>query len=612
MLEVRNLHVAVHAAGGMLEAVSGASFSAAAGECFALVGESGCGKSLTALSCLRLLPEAAEITAGEVLLNGEDLLALTEREMQARRGDRIAMIFQEPATSLNPVLTVGEQIVEAVRLHRDCSRAEAQAIARRWLARVELGNDAPVSGDGASKRRRPDRFHAFAHELSGGQKQRVMIAMALACEPDVVIADEPTTALDVTLQAQILDLLKALQRERGIALVLITHDLAVVRAYADRVALMYAGQIVEENTVQGFFSAPQHPYARQLLAAVPSADKSSSCLAGIAGSVPELSAMPRGCRFAPRCAAFEKRCEAPVAMVQTASGARVRCRRAGVEIKLAGEVRAPVSEAGDVVLSLENLSVAYEERTGFLRPPRLFETVRGVTLSVRAGRTLALVGESGSGKTTLAKAALGLLSAARISGEVRLAGDPAYDRHGRFDARLHRAAQIVFQDPFASLDPRMTAGECIAEGMGALLPAMTAAERRRRIEALLEQVGLSAGAAMKLPHEFSGGQRQRIAIARALAVVPRLIICDEPTSALDVSVQAQILNLLREIQARTGVAILLITHNFAVVEYIAHDVAVMRDGALVEAGEARKVLEHPENDYTRALLAAVPRLGAPA
>ena len=600
MLEVKNLHVAVQAESGPLEAVSGVSFRVNAGECFALVGESGCGKSLTALSIMRLLPPAAEITAGEVILNGEDLLALPEHEMQSRRGDRIAMIFQEPATSLNPVMTVGDQIVEAVRLHRKVSSHEAREIALRWLARVGL--DAP----GASA---ADRFDAFAHELSGGQKQRVMIAMALACEPDVVIADEPTTALDVTLQAQILALLRELQAERGIALVLITHDLAVVRECADRVALMYAGEIVEEAPVEDFFAAPAHPYARQLLAAVPSAGKSATALAGIAGTVPELSAMPSGCRFAPRCAAAEPRCfKRKVPLVQLSEAACVRCLRARTPIAPTKVRPAPQTRAGDVVLVINHLTVAYEKAGGLFRARRRFEAVRDVSIAVRAGETLALVGESGSGKTTLAKAALGLLPEARISGTVRLAGQSAYDARGRFDMRFHSLAQIVFQDPFASLDPRMTVGECIEEGMMTLLPMLTAQERAARVEALLARVGLSASAAMKLPHEFSGGQRQRIAIARALAVEPRIIICDEPTSALDVSVQAQILNLLRDIQAQTGVAILLITHNFAVVEYLAHTVAVMRAGELVESGEATEVLAHPKSAYTRELLAAVPRL----
>lgn len=596
MLEVRNLHVAVHSPNGLLEAVSGVSFSLQKGECFALVGESGCGKSLTALSLMRLLPESARITAGSVTINGENLLELPEKEMQSRRGGRIAMIFQEPATSLNPVLTVGEQIVEAVLLHQRMNKRQARTKALQWLELV--GIDLPEK-----------RFDAFPHELSGGQKQRVMIAMALACEPDVVVADEPTTALDVTLQAQILALLKKLQKERGIALVLITHDLAVVRQCADRVALMYAGQIVEEQKAADFFACPQHPYARQLLAAVPSADKSKGLLAGISGTVPELGAMPKGCRFAPRCKAAGKECSSrEIPLIRTKTQGAVRCLRAGSDIFLERGEDAPIAKQGDIVFKVENLCVSYEKKRGILRSPLLFEAVKNVSLAVRAGQTTALVGESGSGKTTLAKAALGLLEGARISGTVTLAGASAYDRQGRFDAKLHALAQIVFQDPFASLDPRMTVGECIEEGITALLPGVRREQRERRVNELLDQVGLAKSAALKLPHEFSGGQRQRIAIARALAVEPRIIICDEPTSALDVSVQAQILNLLRHIQAETGVAMLFITHNFAVVEYLAHEVAVMRHGELVEVGSARAVLSEPKTSYARELLSAVPRM----
>ena len=418
VLEVKDLHVAVHACEGLLEAVSGVSFSLHKGECFALVGESGCGKSLTALSLMRLLPESAQITAGSVTIDGENLLELPEKEMQSRRGARIAMIFQEPATSLNPVLTIGDQIVEAVLLHQKISKNDARSKALEWLERV--GIDAPEK-----------RFEAFSHELSGGQKQRVMIAMALACEPQVVVADEPTTALDVTLQAQILELLKRLQKERGIALLLITHDLAVVRQCADRVALMYAGQIVEENTAAEFFAHPQHPYARQLLAAVPSADKSKGLLTGIAGTVPELGAMPKGCRFAPRCKIAKRECTCrEIPLVRMKKQGALRCLRTDSVISLEKFIEAPTAKPGDVVFEVQNLSVFYEKKRGILRSPLFFDAVKNVSLAVRAGQTTALVGESGSGKTTLAKAALGLLEDARIFGKVMLAGHSAYDVHG--------------------------------------------------------------------------------------------------------------------------------------------------------------------------------------
>lgn len=595
ILNVKNLRVRI---GGQtsLTAVDDVSFSIRSGECFALVGESGCGKSLTALSLMRLLPDGLYIDRGEVRLNGTDLLELTEREMQAVRGDRIAMIFQEPATSLNPVMTVGEQIVEAVRLHERVSKEEARQRALQWLARVGL--DEPQK-----------RFDAFAHELSGGQKQRVMIAMALACRPDVVVADEPTTALDVTRQAQILDLLKELQKEHGIALLLITHDLALVRQYADRVALMYAGQIAEQSKVSDFFENPSHPYARLLLSAVPSADKSAQTLTGIAGSVPELSAMPSGCRFAPRCPAAKEAClQKCPAMRPTVPGRLVRCFYPDSPVTSSTTKLQKTMRSEKTVLKLTDVSVTYSSRGGLFSRQKAFEAVSHATLSLARGKTLALVGESGSGKTTLGKAALGLLENAAVSGSVEIAGEVAFDARGRFKRHLRSCAQIVFQDPFASLDPRMSVGELVSEGIMALCPGLSKADARRKVSELLDSVGLPTAAADRLAHEFSGGQRQRIAIARALAVEPQIVVCDEPTSALDVSVQAQILNLLREIQAEQGVSYLFITHNFAVVEFMAHEVAVMQHGRIVESGTAAEVLTHPQHAYTQTLLAAVPRL----
>lgn len=595
ILNVKNLSVRI---GGQtsLTAVDDVSFSIRSGECFALVGESGCGKSLTALSLMRLLPEGLYIDRGEVRLNGTDLLELTECEMQAVRGDRIAMIFQEPATSLNPVMTVGEQIVEAVRLHERVSKEEARQRALQWLARVGL--DEPQK-----------RFDAFAHELSGGQKQRVMIAMALACRPDVVVADEPTTALDVTRQAQILDLLKELQKEHGIALLLITHDLALVRQYADRVALMYAGQIVEQSKVSDFFENPSHPYAHLLLSAVPSADKSAQTLTGIAGSVPELSAMPSGCRFAPRCPAAKEACLQKCPAVRpTVPGRLVRCFYPDSPVTSSTTHLQKTMRSEEMVLKLTDVSVTYGSRGGLFSRQKAFEAVSHATLSLARGKTLALVGESGSGKTTLGKAALGLLENATVSGSVEIAGEVAFDARGRFKRHLRSCAQIVFQDPFASLDPRMSVGELVNEGIMALCPGLSKADARRKVSELLDSVGLPSTAADRLAHEFSGGQRQRIAIARALAVEPQIVVCDEPTSALDVSVQAQILNLLREIQAEQGVSYLFITHNFAVVEFMAHEVAVMQHGRIVESGTAAEVLTHPQHTYTQTLLAAVPRL----
>jgi oligopeptide/dipeptide ABC transporter, ATP-binding protein, C-terminal domain len=595
VLRVENLTVRIGSR-NPLEAVTDVSFTLTKGECFALVGESGCGKSLTALSLMRLLPEGVHAQSGKVILSGTDLMALTEGEMQSVRGAKIAMIFQEPATSLNPVMTVGDQIVEAVRLHEAADRKTARARALEWLRRVGL--DEPER-----------RLSAFPHELSGGQKQRVMIAMALACEPDVLVADEPTTALDVTRQAQILDLLKELGKEKGVAILLITHDLALVRRYADRVALMYAGNIVESAPVKDFFERPLHPYAQLLLSAVPSADKSGRTLTGIAGAVPDLSAMPAGCRFAPRCPLAEASCGKTAPMLKKVALERlVRCPKARVLELSSGRALEFSSSSEETVLKLTDVSVTYEAGGGLFSRKKAFEVVRGVTLELKAGRTLALVGESGSGKTTLAKAALGLLTDARVTGGVEIAGSPAFDARGRFKHPLRAAAQIVFQDPFASLDPRMSVGELVAEGILAVRPETGKDEAKREVARLLERVGLPSGAFSRLAHEFSGGQRQRIAIARALAVRPRLVVCDESTSALDVSVQAQILNLLRQIQAEEGVSYLFITHNFAVVEFMAHEAAVMRKGQVVEQGKAAQILTHPQHPYTRELLSAVPRL----
>lgn len=595
ILNVKNLCVRIGRQSA-LTAVSDVSFALHSGECFALVGESGCGKSLTALSLMRLLPQGVFVSSGEVRLHGNDLMRITESEMQQVRGARMAMIFQEPATSLNPVMSVGEQIVEAVRLHENLTRPQARQRALEWLRRVGLDD--------------PERkIDAFAHELSGGQKQRVMIAMALACNPDVVVADEPTTALDVTRQAQILDLLKELQKERGIALLLITHDLALVRRYADRVGLMYAGQIVEQSSVEAFFSHPCHPYARLLLSAVPSADKSARTLTGIAGAVPELSNMPQGCRFAPRCPLTKPECLRHCPDMQSVSpGREVRCLHPkGVISTESGQV-VNLPKARETVLKLENVSVTYSAAGGLFSRGRTFNAVQGASLELARGRTLALVGESGSGKTTLGKAALGLLENAAVTGRVQIAGEEAFDVRGRFKRHLRSCAQIVFQDPFASLDPRMSVGELVGEGILALRPEISKLQVRSEVSRLLDRVGLPESAANRLAHEFSGGQRQRIAIARALAVNPAVVVCDEPTSALDVSVQAQILNLLREIQAADGVSYLFITHNFAVVEFMAHEVAVMQKGRIVESGYASDVLAHPTHPYTQALLAAVPRL----
>lgn len=594
LLDVRGLSLEIDTDEGTLEALSDITVGLRKGETFALVGESGCGKSLTAACLMRLLPENARVTSGEVRLAGRELLTLTEREMRPVRGAGIAMIFQESSTALDPVMTVGDQLVEMIQAHRTVSSADAKKEALEWLERVGVS----LGGDALSR---------YPHELSGGQKQRVMIAMALSARPAVVIADEPTTALDVTLQAQILKLLKDLQKETGLTLLLITHDLAVVKQTADRLALMYAGEIVETATVEDFFSSPRHPYAGALLNALPDTDRKKT-LHPIEGTVPTLAPPPAGCRFRARCPRSAEACARHPDLTEGAHP--VRCFFPGENLSESTEesFSSDLRENRPTVLEISNLTVTYGSRRWW-RPDAAKPAVRGVSLTLAEGETLALVGESGSGKTTAVMAALGLLGPkARVTGSVRLLGRDVLGASGENLRLLRQTAQIIFQDPFSSLDPRMTVRETLEEGMIALHPEWSSEERLERVRKLLRETGLPESAAERLPHAFSGGQRQRIAIARALSVEPRLIVCDEPTSALDVSVQAQILNLLSRLQKSFGLSYLFITHNFGVVRHVADRIAVMRAGEIVEEGEAERIFSAPQTDYTLGLLAAIPRL----
>jgi peptide/nickel transport system ATP-binding protein len=566
---------------------------------------------MTALALMRLLPDSGAVTGGDITLDGDDLLGMPESAMRAVRGGRIGMIFQEPGTSLNPVLTVGQQMRETIETHTALRGDAARAKAIDWLRRVGIPE--------------PERrFNDYPFRMSGGQKQRVMIAMTLAAEPDYLVADEPTTALDVTIQKQILDLLRDLQREQGLGLMLITHDLAVVAGMAQHVALMYAGQIIEVAPAAQFFASPRHPYAQALLRALPDSVRRGQALAAIAGTVPPLTQDFTGCRFAPRCSFAQAACHTQRPALAGTAGDQVRClllqpggpglvAPAAAAGAVAAQVATPAARPAATsvpLLQVTGLSVSFQLRQGFLQkaPPR-FDAVKGVSFQVAAGQTLALVGESGCGKTTTGKAIVQLLRGqALIAGQALLQGRNLFELQGAALRESRRTVQIIFQDPFASLNPRMRVAEILDEGLAALQPDTTPGDRRQRIEAIAEQVGLRREALQRWPHEFSGGQRQRIAIARALAVNPKLIVCDEPTSALDVSVQAQILNLLRDLQRELGVSYLFITHNIAVVEYVADHVAVMRAGRIVEQGACADVLQRPVDDYTRALLAAVPRL----
>ena len=614
MLNISDLKVALDSDAGLVKAIDGLSLCIERGETFALVGESGCGKSMTALALMRLLPENGRVTEGRLDLDGQEVFSLPESRMRGIRGGKIGMIFQEPSTSLNPVMRVGDQIVEAIEAHTPLRGAAARARAIEWLGKVGIPE--------------PERrIDEYPFRLSGGQKQRVMIAMTLAAEPDFLVADEPTTALDVTIQAQILDLLRDLQKEQGMGLLLITHDLAVVSGMAHRVALMYAGQIIEVATADEFFSAPKHPYARLLLRALPDTGKRGGSLAAIPGTVPPLWQEFTACRFEPRCdRAFDACRQSEPLLEPLAADANngatrsVRCflysngAEPAAAIANAEPLRfsapRPKINGDGMLLDVQNLSVRFPIRSGLLqRAHGSFTAVDNVSFSIRAGETLALVGESGCGKTTTGKAIVQLLRGqAVIEGTATFKGQDLFSLNGDALREARRNVQIIFQDPFASLNPRMRVFDVLEEGLLALRPDLDASARRESLESLVDQVGLRRDALERYPHEFSGGQRQRIAIARALAVQPRLIVCDEPTSALDVSVQAQILNLLRQLQNELGVSYLFITHNIGVVEYIADHIAVMNRGRIEESGPARSVLSNPASGYTRTLLAAVPRI----
>lgn len=547
LLRVRDLTTVFSSSRRTITAVDQVSFEIRAGQTFALVGESGSGKSVTALSVIRLLPEAANLTSGSVHFEGRDLLRLPEREMRDIRGSGISMIFQEPMTSLNPVVRVGKQISEVLIRHRGMTRAQARKHVLDLLEAVRIPRPSQT-------------IDMYAHELSGGMKQRVMVAIALACEPRLLIADEPTTALDVTIQAQVLELVNDLQRQFGMAILFITHDLAVVKQVADHVAVMKDGVIVEQSSNEVFFASPQHAYSWDLFAALPAMEKRGKPL-------------------------LERNGQA--------------LQKPAVE-----------DVTGDSVLRVRDLAVYFPIRKGlFKRTVGHVKAVDGVSLDIPPGQTVALVGESGSGKTTVGKGILRLVQP--TLGEVTYLGMPILklDRSRLMEQRAN--LQIVFQDPYSSMNPRMLVGSIIEEGIKALNVISDAQARRQRVLELLEQVGLDRDAHLRYPHEFSGGQRQRICIARALAVNPKIIVCDEPTSALDVSVQAQILDLLNHLQEQYAISYLFITHNMSVVAYFADRVAVMYQGRIVEQGEVEQVLTDPQHEYTKQLLGAVPRLVPP-
>lgn len=600
LLDVKNLTTHLGNREQPVKAVDGLSFKIKAGQTFALVGESGCGKSMTALSIMRLLPTSGRIVGGEVRFGDQDLLKLPEYQMRELRGDDMAMIFQEPMTSLNPVITVGEQIMESMRVHQGLNQDQARSRCLEILDAVGIPDPT-------------QRIDDYPHQLSGGMKQRIMIAIALAGDPKLLIADEPTTALDVTIQAQVLGVIRELQQHTQMAILLITHDLGIVSDVADQVAVMYAGQIVEQSPKYEFFKHPQHPYSHKLLAALPDIDKRGQGLQSINGFVPSLKSEFTLCRFKPRCHQPLPVCEQQLPQWHQADQRQVLCHRypdLGLVADQSQQVRHQYTDravADQTLLQVTNLKVYFAIKQGVFRHTvGHVKAVDGVSLTIRRGRTLALVGESGCGKTTVAKGILQLIKP--HSGSVLFDGDELTMLSGSKLRARRKALQIIFQDPYSSMNPRMLVGDIIIEGMRPLGIDENYQQRIDAARQLLQQVGMTAESLAKYPHEFSGGQRQRISIARALAVKPQLLICDEPTSALDVSVQAQTLNLLQDLQQQLGLAYLFITHNISVVSYLADEIAVMYLGRIVETGPVEQVIRNPQHPYTEALLSAVPTI----
>lgn len=622
LLEVNNLKVYIQSETDYIKAVNTVSFTVRETETIAIVGESGSGKSITAMSIPRLLPLQARIDLqSEVLFKGKNLLHYSEKQMQSIRRHDIAVIFQDPQAALNPVLTIGAQIIEAISEKLSKIQYQTRAIA--------LLKDVLIS--------EPEMMlNKYPHQISGGQKQRVMIAMALAKSPSVLIADEPTTALDVTTQAQIIELLKIIIKKNKMALILISHDLGVVKELADTIYVMYAGHMVEQSSNKEFFYSPKHPYAQKLFKALPERSQKREPLSVIPGQVPSLNQDFTLCRFLGRCEAAIEVCKQKMPAFYTYRNGvegRVRCVHYELNLfqsesiqKIAQNLMGKKEIIPHVIedhhhhdyyeeekvnlIDINNLKVFFPIQKGlFKRTVGYIKAVDGVSLSIHEGETVALVGESGCGKSTVGKAILQLIKPSY--GNVVYMGK---DLTRLFPWKLHKIrsdCQMIFQDPYSSMDPRMRVSDILEEGMIALNVGSNSAERQERIDVLLEQVGLNKNMKYRFPHEFSGGQRQRICIARVLALGARFIICDEPTSSLDVSVQAQLLNLFQALQNEFNISFLFITHNISVVSYLADTVAVMYLGRIVEQGPAEAVLNSPKHPYTQALLDSVPSLEGP-
>jgi len=595
LLSVRDLSVAYGGVGRPVRVVDRVSFSVGAGQALGVVGESGCGKSQTMLAVLRLLPHGGRIASGRVLFDGRDLVGLTDDEMRRVRGRGIAYISQDALSALNPVMTIGRQMAEPLIVEEGMSEADARQRCVELLGQVGI--------PGAVQ-----RLESYPHQLSGGMRQRVLIAMAISGRPKVLIADEPTTALDVTLQAQILALIDRLRRELGMALVLISHDLGVVAGVTDSVAIMYAGRVVETATTAAVFAQPQHPYTRALLDALPRLDAPvEDKLRPIAGRPPDPMRLPPGCAFHPRCGHAEPRCRIEVPQLADRGAHHlVSCWVAPAVTAVARSVEPsatqPAHEAAPDAVIATDVSIHFPVRHGiFRRVVGRVRAVDGVSLTMRTGRTVGLVGESGSGKSTFGRALLGLVPLA--NGTISHFGLPFTGRRGQ-PRHLPRLGQMVFQDPYASLNPRMTVGAALAEVL-AVHDVVARSECEPRVAELLDSVGLRPDLARLHPHELSGGQRQRIAIARALAIEPKFIVCDEVVSALDVSIQGQIINLLQELQRAHRLSYLFISHDLSVVRHISHEIAVMYGGKIMEMGSRDRLFAAPHHPYTHTLLSAV-------
>ncbi|MCK6449614.1 MAG: ABC transporter ATP-binding protein [Alphaproteobacteria bacterium] len=606
ILSVENLHVHFATSRGLVRAVEGVSYQVRRGEVLAVVGESGCGKSVSALAIMRLLARpAGRVAAGRVVFDGRDLLKLSDDEMRRVRGREIGMIFQEPMTSLNPVLPIGLQIMEPLRIHLGMGEEQARLRAVELLRMVGITD--------------PERrLNQYPHHFSGGMRQRVMIAIGLACNPKLLIADEPTTALDVTIQAQILELMRDLSQRLDVALIIITHNLGVVARYADRVNVMYAARVAEQGTSDDIFLRPRHPYAMGLMRSVPRLDRPRGVrLETIEGLPPNLLDPPAGCRFAPRCQFRVDVCSSEPELLETESGHRAACHRA-VEfasgalappaLQPLAAVRAAEAQAEVApILAVEGLKKYFPvaRSTGlFARISAEVRAVNDISFAIRPGETLGLVGESGCGKTTVGRLILRLETP--TAGEIRFGGKDIAGHDAQDLRAMRRRIQAIFQDPYSSLNPRMTVGQIIAEPLQVYRMVPNARAAKDRVAELLSQVGLFPYMAERYPHEMSGGQRQRVGIARALAMEPSFIVCDEPVSALDVSIQGQIINLLEDLQRRLGLTYLFIAHDLAVVRHISNRVAVMYLGRIMELADRDAIYAAPQHPYTRALLDAAP------